>query len=56
MKKTILSLIIIGLVLVGCATVPLTPDGQSFEGIWVKEDGTKLTITKNKWELVACNN
>jgi len=51
--KKIVFLAIVGIVLMGCASIPLTPSGESIEGVWVKEDGTKLTIENGKWELVS---
>jgi len=51
--KKIVFLMMVGITLIGCATVPLTSDGKSIEGIWVREDGTKLTLSKGAWELVS---
>jgi hypothetical protein len=39
--------LILGVVLMCCASIPLTPDGQSLEGIWMKKDGTK-SLSGNK--------
>jgi len=51
--KKIVFLLIVGIVLIGCATNPLTANGESIEGVWVREDGTKLTFSRGRWELVS---
>jgi uncharacterized protein YceK len=55
MKKIVL-LFVIGLVLIGCASVPLTPDGESLDGVWMREDGATITFDGNKWETVDMTN
>jgi len=45
--------LIFGIVLMGCASIPLTSDGKSLEGVWVKEDGTTLTFSGKGWELLS---
>ena len=53
MKKLyFISLLIFGLLIIGCASVPTTPDGQSIEGVWMREDGAYFTFTGNKWQVV----
>jgi hypothetical protein len=51
--QSIFTVILLSLMIIGCASVPLTPDGQSLEGTWVKEDGTTLTFSGKNWELVS---
>jgi len=51
--KKIVFFVIVGIILIGCATNPLTQDGKSIEGVWVREDGTKLTFSRGRWELVS---
>ena len=54
MKKILL--FVVGLVLIGCASVPLTPDGESLDGVWMREDGVTITFDGNKWETVDLTN
>jgi hypothetical protein len=57
MKKfSVLSIVLVGLVFVGCATYGVVPkpsnEPTKFEGVWMKEDGTTLTITGNQFRIV----
>ena len=56
MKKIVGLLFVVGLVLIGCASVPLTPDGESLDGVWMREDGATITFDGNKWETVDLTN
>ena len=57
MKKIVgLLFVVVGIVLIGCASVPLTPDGESLDGVWMREDGATITFDGNKWETVDLTN
>ena len=58
MKKIVglLILLLLVIVLIGCASVPLTPDGESLDGVWMREDGATITFDGNKWETVDMTN
>jgi len=53
MKKISIITLLVSLILIGCSSVPTTKSGETIEGTWVKEDGTTLTVTGKKWELVS---
>jgi len=47
-----ISLLVFGLILLGCASAPKIVEGPSLDGTWVKEDGAYITFKGNYWESV----
>ena len=56
MKRIFLILFILCLALVGCSSapevLPFAPNGESLDGVWMREDGAYFTFRGNEWEVV----